>query len=73
MQKKAERREQLKDDPYYILDDTPSKPTDEEVNDIPVIRLEDMPSIVPGQLLTFCFFDNAVNPRHRCIKSKANP
>lgn len=56
MQKKAERREQLKDDPYYILDDTPSKPTDEEVNDIPVIRLEDMPSIVPGQLLTFCFF-----------------
>jgi len=38
----------LRDDPYYILDDIPSKPTDEEINNIPVVHLEDMPSIVPG-------------------------
>ncbi|KAF5356245.1 hypothetical protein D9756_003712 [Leucocoprinus leucothites] len=45
--RKAERREQLKDDPYYIIDDTPPKPTDEEIETIPIVRLEDMPSIVP--------------------------
>ncbi|KXN90087.1 AP-3 complex subunit delta-1 [Leucoagaricus sp. SymC.cos] len=45
--RKAERREQLKDDPYYIIDDSPRKPTEEEIDAVPVVRLENMPSIVP--------------------------
>ncbi|KAJ3570630.1 hypothetical protein NP233_g4273 [Leucocoprinus birnbaumii] len=45
--RKAERREQLKDDPYYIIEDAPHKPTDEEIDTIPIVRLEEMPSIVP--------------------------
>lgn len=48
MQRRAERREQLKDDPYYIIDDPPPKPTEEDVEAIPVVRLENMPSLLPG-------------------------
>ncbi|KAF7784263.1 hypothetical protein Agabi119p4_428 [Agaricus bisporus var. burnettii] len=44
--RKAERREQLKDDPYYIIDEPP-KPVEEDLDSIPVVRLENMPSIIP--------------------------
>ncbi|KAF9486404.1 Adaptor protein complex AP-3 delta subunit [Pholiota conissans] len=45
--RKAERLEQLKDDPYYIIDDRP-KSTPEDVDSIPVVRLDDLPPIEPG-------------------------
>lgn len=41
-QRKAERRAQLRDDPYYIIDDKPPPP---DVDSIPVVRLEGMPSL----------------------------
>ncbi|KAJ7269381.1 adaptin N terminal region-domain-containing protein [Mycena haematopus] len=43
----AERRERLRDDPYYIIDDKPStsKRLDQDIDSIPVVRLEDMPSL----------------------------
>jgi len=43
-QRKAERLAQLRDDPYYIMDDRPSKVL--EVDSIPVVHLEDMPPII---------------------------
>ncbi|KAF5368594.1 hypothetical protein D9758_002444 [Tetrapyrgos nigripes] len=47
--RRAERLERLKDDPYYIMDKAPSRPSDspapEDVDSIPVVRLEDMPSL----------------------------
>ncbi|KAF4604673.1 AP-3 complex subunit delta [Pleurotus pulmonarius] len=47
--RKAERLERLKDDPYYIIDDKsppPPRPT-EDVDSIPIVRLDDMPSLIP--------------------------
>lgn len=44
-QRKAERLAQLRDDPYYIMDDRPSKVV-ENVDSIPVVHLEGMPSII---------------------------
>ncbi|TFK42007.1 Ap3d1 protein [Crucibulum laeve] len=44
--RKAERQAQLRDDPYYIVDDKPSQPP-EDVDSIPVVRLEGMPSLSP--------------------------
>jgi AP-3 complex subunit delta-1 len=44
-QRKAERLAQLRDDPYYIMDDRPSKAV-ENVDSIPVVHLEDMPPII---------------------------
>lgn len=44
-QRKAERLAQLRDDPYYIIDDRPSKVV-EDVDSIPVVHLEDMPPII---------------------------
>ncbi|KAK0209103.1 adaptin N terminal region-domain-containing protein [Desarmillaria ectypa] len=41
--RKAERLKQLKDDPYYIIEDQPTPPND--VDSIPVVRLEGMPSL----------------------------
>ncbi|KAF8215817.1 adaptin N terminal region-domain-containing protein [Mycena galopus ATCC 62051] len=43
----AERRERLRDDPYYIIDDKPStsKRVDDDIDSIPVVRLDDMPSL----------------------------
>ncbi|KAF7347534.1 AP-3 complex subunit delta [Mycena venus] len=43
----AERRERLRDDPYYIIDDKPStsKRAHEDIDSIPVVRLDDMPSL----------------------------
>jgi len=43
--RKAERLAQLRDDPYYIIDDRPSKAV-EDVDSIPVVHLEDMPPII---------------------------
>ncbi|KAJ6469611.1 Adaptor protein complex AP-3 delta subunit [Mycena vitilis] len=48
-QRLAERRERMRDDPYYIIDDKPStsKRFDHDIDSIPVVRLEDMPSLTP--------------------------
>ncbi|THV06465.1 Ap3d1 protein [Dendrothele bispora CBS 962.96] len=45
--RRAERLERLKDDPYYIMDKTPSRPSPapEDVDSIPVVKLDDMPSL----------------------------
>ncbi|RDB29294.1 AP-3 complex subunit delta-1 [Hypsizygus marmoreus] len=42
--RKAERLAQLRDDPYYIIDDKP-KLDEDDVDSIPVVRLEGMPSL----------------------------
>ncbi|KAF5385386.1 hypothetical protein D9615_001077 [Tricholomella constricta] len=42
--RKAERLAQLRDDPYYIMTDAP-KPAEEDLDSIPVVRLEGMPSL----------------------------
>ncbi|KAJ7459062.1 adaptin N terminal region-domain-containing protein [Mycena galericulata] len=48
-QRLAERRERLRDDPYYIIDDQPStsRRADDDLDSIPVVRLEGMPSLTP--------------------------
>ena len=51
IQRKAERLEQLRDDPYYIIDDQPLKPTANNVDAIPVVKLEGMGSLLPRELL----------------------
>ncbi|KAF7302704.1 AP-3 complex subunit delta [Mycena chlorophos] len=47
--KLAERRERQRDDPYYIIDDRPtassSKRMHDDIDAIPVVRLDDMPSL----------------------------
>ncbi|KAF8956094.1 adaptin N terminal region-domain-containing protein [Flammula alnicola] len=43
--RKAERLEQLRDDPYYIVDDRPRSV--EDVDSIPVVHLDGMPPINP--------------------------
>ncbi|CCL98144.1 uncharacterized protein FIBRA_00138 [Fibroporia radiculosa] len=45
--RKAERLERLRDDPYYLIDDRPSstKPNTNDVDAIPVIRLDDLPPL----------------------------
>jgi AP-3 complex subunit delta-1 len=40
MQLKAERLERMRDDPYYIMDDRSPKPPAEDIDSIPVIRLD---------------------------------
>ncbi|KAF8167541.1 adaptin N terminal region-domain-containing protein [Crassisporium funariophilum] len=42
--RKLERQAQLRDDPYYIIDDRPSRSV-EDVDSIPIVHLDDMPSI----------------------------
>ncbi|GLB43563.1 putative part of the AP-3 complex, an adaptor-related complex which is not clathrin-associated [Lyophyllum shimeji] len=42
--RKAERLAQLKDDPYYIISDEP-KPAEDDVDSIPVVRLEGLPPL----------------------------
>ncbi|KAJ6502639.1 adaptin N terminal region-domain-containing protein [Mycena vulgaris] len=46
VQRLAERRERLREDPYYIIDDRPStsRPVD-DLDSIPVVHLEGMPSL----------------------------
>ncbi|KAK0217615.1 adaptin N terminal region-domain-containing protein [Armillaria nabsnona] len=48
-QRKAERLKQLKDDPYYIIEDQPTPPDD--VDSIPVVRLEGMPSLLEPDII----------------------
>ncbi|KAF8899233.1 Ap3d1 protein [Infundibulicybe gibba] len=45
--RKAERMAQLRDDPYYIIDDRSQKSVVHDVDTIPVVQLEGMPSILP--------------------------
>jgi len=40
MQLKAERLERMRDDPYYIMDDRSQKPRVEDIDSIPVVRLD---------------------------------
>uniref|UniRef100_A0A0W0GBD1 AP-3 complex subunit delta n=1 Tax=Moniliophthora roreri TaxID=221103 RepID=A0A0W0GBD1_MONRR len=47
--RRAERQERLKDDPYYIMDNaprvvTPHKYSQDDIDSIPVVTLEDMPT-----------------------------
>ncbi|RXW22674.1 hypothetical protein EST38_g3183 [Candolleomyces aberdarensis] len=49
--RKAERLNQLKDDPYYIMDDRPKLSQVEDVDSIPVVRLDDVPAPSPGMPL----------------------
>ncbi|KAF8665329.1 hypothetical protein AX16_000348 [Volvariella volvacea WC 439] len=44
--RKAERLEQLRDDPYYIMDDRPRMPSNEDIDAIPVVKLEGMPTLL---------------------------
>ncbi|KAJ7610855.1 adaptin N terminal region-domain-containing protein [Roridomyces roridus] len=45
-QRLAERRERMREDPYYIVDDRPSTSrTHDDVDSIPVVRLEGMPAL----------------------------
>ncbi|KAJ7597757.1 adaptin N terminal region-domain-containing protein [Mycena floridula] len=43
--KKAERLERMRDDPYYLVDETagPSNTVEEDLDSIPIVRLDDMP------------------------------
>ncbi|KAH7930472.1 Adaptor protein complex AP-3 delta subunit [Leucogyrophana mollusca] len=43
--RKAERLERMRDDPYYIIDDRPKRPPVDDIESIPVVRLDDMPSL----------------------------
>ncbi|KIK97687.1 hypothetical protein PAXRUDRAFT_200770 [Paxillus rubicundulus Ve08.2h10] len=40
---KAERLERMRDDPYYITDDRSQKPAVDDVDSIPVVRLDELP------------------------------
>ncbi|KAH8835125.1 Adaptor protein complex AP-3 delta subunit [Flagelloscypha sp. PMI_526] len=42
---KAERQERLRDDPYYIVDDRPPLPPVDDIDSIPVVKLEGMPAL----------------------------
>lgn len=49
-QRKAERLERLRDDPYYLMDDRPP-PTRlgaADVDSIPVVKLDDLPPLSTG-------------------------
>ena len=52
-QKRLERIERLKDDPYYIFDKEIEKPvpsTSSDVDSIPIVRLDDLMPVAPGPL-----------------------
>ncbi|KAG6888235.1 hypothetical protein C0992_009227 [Termitomyces sp. T32_za158] len=53
--RKAERLAQLRDDPYYIGIDTP-KTVEEDVDSIPIVRLEDMPSLAGPSISSLPMF-----------------
>lgn len=44
-QRRAERLERMRDDPYYIVDAEPAKPAHEDLDAIPIVHLEDMPPL----------------------------
>ena len=46
MQRKAERLERLREDPYYLMDDRPAPRLGAaDVESIPVVRLDDLPPL----------------------------
>lgn len=45
----------LKDDPYYIIDDRPKVQPD-DVDSIPVVRLDDMPALSSSSFTPFIFY-----------------
>jgi AP-3 complex subunit delta-1 len=51
-QKRLERIERLKDDPYYIFDkkelEKPIASTSSDIDSIPIVRLDDLMPIAPG-------------------------
>jgi len=47
-QRKTERLAQLRDDPYYIIDDRPKR-LEEDIDSIPVVHLDDIPPITLGK------------------------
>lgn len=51
-QKRLERIERLKDDPYYIFDkkeiEKPIPSASSDVDSIPIVRLDDLMPIAPG-------------------------
>jgi len=49
VQRRLERLERLRDDPYYLTDDRPRSTSRIDVDSIPVVKL-DIPLLFPGQL-----------------------
>lgn len=51
-QKRLERIERLKDDPYYIFDkkklEKPITSTSSDIDSIPIVRLDDLMPVAPG-------------------------
>lgn len=39
----------MRDDPYYIVDDRPPRLPVEDVDSIPVVRLDDLPPMPKGE------------------------
>jgi AP-3 complex subunit delta-1 len=39
----------MRDDPYYIMDDRSVKPPVDDIDSIPVVRLDDLPPLPKGQ------------------------
>ena len=53
---KAERLERMRDDPYYLTDDRQDrKPVDEDLDSIPIVRLDDLPPLSQG-MFSFSYF-----------------
>jgi hypothetical protein len=51
VQRRLERLERQRDDPYYLTDDRPRSTPRIDVDSIPIVRL-DMPVLSPGQSYT---------------------
>ncbi|KAL4070486.1 adaptin N terminal region-domain-containing protein [Scleroderma citrinum] len=58
--RKAERLERMRDDPYYITDDRPPKPPGEDIDSIPIVRLDELPPL-----------SSKVEPRLFALKSSS--
>jgi hypothetical protein len=58
VQKRLERIERLKDDPYYIFDkkelEKPLASTSSDVDTIPIVHLGDLMPIAPSEPLSIC-------------------
>jgi hypothetical protein len=57
-QKRLERIERLKDDPYYIFDkkelEEPMASTSSDIDSIPIVRLDDLMPVAPGVPFWIC-------------------
>lgn len=51
-QLKAERLERMRDDPYYIMDDRSQKPPTEDIDSIPIVRLDGLLPLPGGTHLS---------------------